>query len=313
MRRRTVTAVIPFYGDPAPTLALIKSLLAQGDDRLVQVVVSDDCSPAPFPETDGVTIVRRSTNGGFAHAVNSGVAAAAAEDVLILNSDLELAPGFLTTLLDGAAPWMPAVVSCGMTSPDGDFSSPGRHFPTVTHQVVEWLLPLVRLRRTQLLHELVGHDTAVDGTIDQVTDWVVGALMLIPTDAYRSVGEMDETFYMNCEEVDLQRRLAQIGLPRVVLEGVTVMHEGGGSSESERRVAWVMDGRRRYTRKWGGRTGLLRLEVSMIAATAVNLVWNAARRAAGSDVEPFAVARHQLDLVTRPEQWVAEQNRKPPS
>lgn len=306
---QTVSVVIPFYGDPAPTQGLIRSLLDGPSQHLHEVIVSDDCSPTPFPATEGVSVVRRRRNGGFAQAVGSGARAATGDLLLILNSDLELPPAFLDSLIARARPWMPALVTTTLTSCDGHPSWSGRHFPRTHHYVTEWLLPLVRLRHLPLLHELVGHDTAADGAHDEVVDWAVGALMLLPTDTYRAVGGMDESFYMNCEEVDLQRRLREAGVPTLVLAGQGATHEGGGSSAADRRVGWVVDGRRRYARKWQGTAGIRRLEAGLLAATAVNLLWNSARAAAGAEVNPCEVARTQCALVLHPEQHVPPANR----
>lgn len=311
----TVSAVIPFYGNPEPVLALLRTLRSEASAHLHEVIVSDDFSPTPFPETDGVTVVRRSRNGGFAAAVNSGAAAATGDLLLVLNSDLELAPGFLDRLVQQAVPWMPAIITCQVLDTDGHGSSPGRHFPTTAHQVTEWLVPLARWRHLPALHETVGHDTragsAADAAMDCPVDWVMGALMLVPLSTWRAVGGLDEAFYMNCEEVDIQRRLRDLGVPSVVLGGVSVTHEGGGSSASERRRGWLVDGRYRYARKWYGTLGTSALRLSLIGATGVNLVWNAARRVAGADVDPPAVARYETQLALHPEQWVPEANRTP--
>ncbi|MDU0348875.1 glycosyltransferase family 2 protein, partial [Actinomyces sp. MRS3W] len=115
----TVSVIIPFYGDPAPALTLVAALRSQKPRHLHEIIVSDDCSPTPFPETPGVTIVRRRSNGGFAQAVNSGANAATGDLLLVLNSDLELVPGFVDRLVAGARPWLPALVSCPLVSPDG--------------------------------------------------------------------------------------------------------------------------------------------------------------------------------------------------
>lgn len=312
MGAHAVSAVIPFYGDPTPTKNLIDQLLAERSAHLHEIIVSDDRSPIPFPKTPHITVIRRTRNGGFASAVNSGVAAATGEYVLILNSDLALPDGFIDSILAAAEPWMPAVVAAPLASLTGSTAWSGRHFPTITHQVTEWLLPLARLRHLPALHELVGHDTRADGQHVEIVDWAVGALMLIPRDAYLAVGGMDEGFYMNCEEVDLQRRLRSLGIPTVILGGLAVEHEGGGSSDSARRIGWVMDGRRRYARKWGGPIAVGTLTTAMLGATGVNLLWNAARRLTGTDVHPVETLREQLALVLHPEEFVPEANRSTP-
>ena len=304
-----VSVVIPFHGGPEPVLALVDALRRDASPHLHEVIVSDDASPTPFPATDGVTVVRRERNGGFAAAVNTGAAVATGELLLVLNSDLEVAPGFLDALVGRAVPWMPALVTCDVVSPAGHRSWPGRHFPTTAHQVVEWLTPLARWRHLPALHEAVGHDTRTAHGRDTTVDWVMGALMLVPRAAWEAVGGLDEAFYMNCEEVDLQRRLRALGVPSVVLGGVTAVHEGGGSSGSDRRRGWLVDGRYRYARKWGGPAGAPALRLGLGAATGANLVWNGARRLAGAAVQPIQVARYETQLLLHPEQWVPEANR----
>jgi len=293
MQATAVTVVIPHHGSPGPTRDLLASLDTQAVARPVQVVVVDDASPEPFPAVDGFQVVRREVNGGFGSAVNSGAAVAEHPLLLVLNSDLEIGPDFLPALLAAAAPWLPAVVSPRVVGHDGRPAWTGRHFPTVGHQTVEWLTPLARFRDWPCLHEAVGHDTrAAQGAT--VVDWVVGAAMLLPTADFRAVGGFDERFFMNAEEVDLQRRLRDRGLPAVVLDAPTVTHEGGGSSDPERRRQWLVASRLAYAEKWGGRR---RLQAALTTATAVNLLWNGGRRVAGRPVHPIRTARHELDLI----------------
>jgi N-acetylglucosaminyl-diphospho-decaprenol L-rhamnosyltransferase len=293
MHTGAVSVVIPHYGDPAPTRALCAALAAQEGATSLQVVVVDDASPEPFPHVDEVAVVRRDTNGGFGSAVNTGAALVEHDLLLVLNSDLEVGADFVESLLENAEPWWPAVVSPRVVDRDGSPLWTGRRYPTASQQAVEWLTPLVRLRDRRVLHEAVGHVTsAQDGAT--VVDWVVGAAMLMPTVDFRAVGGFDERFFMNAEEVDLQRRLRDRGIPSVVLARPVVVHEGGGSSDHDRRRRWLVASRLAYADKWGGRR---RLQASLTAATAVNLAWNAGRRLAGRDVQPIRTARHELDLI----------------
>ena len=289
-----VTVVVPHYGAPGPTLATIEDLRRQATTRPVEVVVVDDHSPEAFPDTEGVTVVRRESNGGFGAAVNTGVALATQPLLLVLNSDVGLGETFVEDLVSAAAPWMPAVVGPLVRDPAGRHATTARHFPTTGHQVIEWLTPLARHRDRRVLREAVGHDTrAVPGAVLPV-DWVVGAAMLLPTDAFRAVGGFDEGYFMNAEEVDLQRRLRAHGIPSVFVGTVELTHVGGGSSDPTARRRWLVASRMRYAETWGGRR---RLAFALTTATAVNAVVNTGRRIAGRDVDPVATAREELRLI----------------
>jgi N-acetylglucosaminyl-diphospho-decaprenol L-rhamnosyltransferase len=299
---RAVSIVIPHYGRPEPAIGLVNALKKQrsvklGDLRSVQqIIVVDDQSPFPFPETEGVQVVRREQNGGFGSAVNSGIAAADHELALVLNSDLEISPTFVDEILTAAQPWQPAVVSPQVLGHDGTGQWVGRHFPTTTHQVVEWLSPLARFRNKNALHEAVGHDTrCVTGSVVLV-DWVVGAAMLIPLEQFGEVGGFDEGFFMNSEEVDLQRRLREIAVPSVFLGTVTVTHEGGGSSDPDRRRQWIVTSRLRYASKWGSPTTL---RLALTAASMANLIVNAVRQTAGRQIDALGTFRQELGYLER--------------
>ena len=123
---------------------------------------------------------------------------------------------------------------------------------------------------------------------------MIGAALLLPTADFRAAGGFDERFFMNAEEVDLQRRLRERGLRSVVLGSPVVVHEGGGSSDPERRRRWLVEARLAYADKWGGRR---RLQSALALATAANLAWNVGRRVAGRQVAPLRTARTELGLI----------------
>ena len=232
----------------------------------------------------GVKVIRRQTNGGFGSAVSTGIAAATGTYVLILNSDVELEPNFLGSYYRAALPWMPAIVTPAVINEVGATHWNGRHFPNALHQGIEWLTPLARLRHLPVLHELVGHDTLADNTHTEVADWVVGAAMLLPRQAFVAVGGFDSRFHMNSEEVDLQLRLRQLGLPSVVLSQPTLVHAGGGSSASDKRRQWLVDSRFIYADKWHGPSGVKRLRATLKTASYINFAWNLTRQMRGVDV-----------------------------
>ena len=286
-----VTVVIPHHGDPGPTLALVEQLRPQVP--AAHLVVVDDASATPFPGAAGARVVRRDRNGGFGSAVNSGAAVAEGDLLVVLNSDLKVPHDFITSCAQAHARFPRAVLSPRVVDEAGHQTWVGRDFPRIHHQVVEWLTPLARWRHTTAWHRGVGHDVRSRGS-DTEVDWVMGAAMLIPLPAFRAVGGFDERFFMNCEEIDLQRRLRDSGIASVALSSPTVVHTGGGSTPSHQRREWLTRSRLQYADKWGSRTPL---QLALIAATVVNLAVNCVRALLGRDVHPLRTARDELRLI----------------
>ncbi|MFV0451002.1 MAG: glycosyltransferase family 2 protein [Propioniciclava sp.] len=288
-----LSIVIPHFGDPAPTVALVESLRPQLADA--EIIVVDDCSVTPFGDLTGAHVVRRTRNGGFGATCNSGAGVAQGAYLLFLNSDLEVGPTFVDDLVSAAAPYQPCVASPRMIDDSGATAATARAFPRTRHHVAAWLTPLARWRDTDAWHRAVGHDTAtLRATSIAATDWLVGAALLIPRPDFEAVGGFDERFYMNSEEIDLQRRLRNRGLPALWVPSVSVHHAGGGSSDATRRRAWLTASHLRYAEVWGNPS---RLRVALTAATLANLAWNAGRRALGREVHPLQTARDELALI----------------
>ena len=67
-----------------------------------------------------------------------------------------------------------------------------------------------------------------DGFCD--VDFISGAAMFIPRDVFEKIGGFDEKFFLNYEEIDLQKRLSDSGYRRVVIKSHKIIHFGGGST-----------------------------------------------------------------------------------
>lgn len=275
-----VAVVIPHYGDPAPVRSLVEQL--RQEPEVSEVVVVDDCSPVALAPLEGATVVRRGANGGFGAAVNTGVARTSGGLVLILNSDVSIARGFVRRLLDAAAPWQPALVGPAVRTA-GTTEHTARRFPQPRYQAVERVRVLTRFKKSIWWARAIGQDLRARPGADLPVDWMAGVCLLLPRSAFDLVGGFDERYYMYAEEVDLQRRLARVGVPRVYLGSVSLDHVGGASSDPARAQAWLAESRLTYAAKWGG-TGRLRALLTGVAL--VNAVTESVRRLAGRDVHP---------------------------
>lgn len=296
-----VSIVIPHYGDPSLSRDLIDALRGQSTERPLQIIVVDDHFPVPFPDLDisGFEVVRRNANGGFGATVNTGARLAVHPLLLILNSDLTIGPDFVEELCSGAAPWMPAIVSPTVVDHDGASQYTGRRFPTISGSAIASLVPLARWRNGVRWHRAVGHEIPDPSSDAMICDWFVGAVILMPTEEFHRLGGFDERFYMNSEEVDLQRRARQFNLPSVVLSRVTVEHVGGGSSDDAKRFLWLMQGEWRYRMKWNGSAGARTFQATLVGTCVINLIWNSARALLGRPTHPIRTFRDSVGAVLR--------------
>ena len=91
--------------EPSHTLACLDSVLA-GLRRPSRLIVVDDASPEPelvaaldaLARQRRITLIRHRRNRGFAASANAGMRAAAGRDVVLLNSDTLVPPGWLEEL-----------------------------------------------------------------------------------------------------------------------------------------------------------------------------------------------------------------------
>jgi GT2 family glycosyltransferase/glycosyltransferase involved in cell wall biosynthesis len=101
-----VDVVIPVYRGLTQTQRCIKSVLADSDRPPGRVIVVDDRSPEPklsawldrLASTGRIDLVRNRRNQGFVASINVGIERAGTQDVVLLNSDTEVAAGWLARL-----------------------------------------------------------------------------------------------------------------------------------------------------------------------------------------------------------------------
>ncbi len=100
---QTLDIVVPVYRGEAETRACLQSVLASANRRPVEVVVIDDASPEPaisawlqaLAAERKITLITHPENLGFVAGVNAGMALHPGRDVILLNSDTEVAPGWV--------------------------------------------------------------------------------------------------------------------------------------------------------------------------------------------------------------------------
>ena len=196
-------------------------------------------------------VVANSENLGFARAVNQGIAASRGRYLLVLNSDAQLLPGTLPSLLElaGRQP-RAAVIGAQLRHADGSFQASHVRFPTF------WRELLILSGIGRLLHgPWYPSHPPEEQRGPQRVDWVGGACLLIRRTAFNEIPDgMDEGYFLYGEEMDLCYVLQRHGWEIWYQPEAKVVHVGSASSRrlSARREALLYRGRVRFCRKHYG-------------------------------------------------------------
>jgi GT2 family glycosyltransferase len=231
----TVDVVIPVYRGMAETRACVESVFASRGATPQEVVVIDDRSPEPgmapwlgsLAAEARITLVTHAENRGFVASANAGMAAHADRDVVLLNSDTEVAPGWLDRLRACAS----SDRSIGTVTPFSNNATICSYPRTLAAN------PLPSGETTASLDAAFAAANA-GRSADIVT--AVGFCMYITRRCLDRIGSFDYERYGTGygEEVDFCMRAARAGFRNVIAADVFVRHHGEVSFEggSERRL-----------------------------------------------------------------------------
>lgn len=269
--------VIPVYADRARTLACLdsvrQSLPSPVGGVTVQVMVVDDATPDPLlaralddrAAQGSIMLRRHAANGGYPAAVNTALADARGMDVVLLNSDTLVAPGWLEELRRVAY----ARADTGTVSPLSNDAS-----------ILTWpdpARPRPLAGGVEAVRHLMAAALRANGGRDVDIPTAHGFCMLIRHDCLRQTGAFRPELFGRGygEENDFSMRARLAGWRHRAAPGVFVGHVGSVSfgwrrAALQQRNLWVLN------RLFPGYDALVRAHV-------------------GAD--PLAAARQRLSLL----------------
>jgi GT2 family glycosyltransferase len=220
-----IAAAVLNYRSPDDTLQAVGSLI-ESTRRLDEIVVIDndtvdtarrhDASPA-----SGVKYLHTGRNLGFSGGVNVGIRAAlaaGADAVLLLNSDVMLAPTAVAhlerALLVGPDVGIVGPVVVSPLKPD-----------TVVSAGISYRAATGRMRQRD-----VGVSVAsVAGRGDVLVTAISGCAVLIDHRVFESIGFFDEDYFYSFEDIDFCIRARRAGFRSIVAGAALAYHSGGRS------------------------------------------------------------------------------------
>jgi GT2 family glycosyltransferase/glycosyltransferase involved in cell wall biosynthesis len=224
-RRRVPDVVVPVHGGTALVLACLDSVLASLP-RPSRVFVIDDVSPEPdlaraldaLTREKRIRLIRNRRNMGFAASANLGLTVATDRDVILLNSDTLVAPGWSEDLRAAAYSARDIGTVTPLSNDATILSYPNR----------TGMNPVPDMRETRRLAALarqVNGGTVVDIPVG------VGFCMYIRRDCLDAVGLLRADVFAQGygEENDFCLRARHLGWRHVAAPGVFVTHVSGQS------------------------------------------------------------------------------------
>ena len=236
-----IDVIIPVFRGLAATRRCLESVLAARCDTPREIVVIDDASPEPeisawlrtLAEQQQITLIAHADNRGFVASVNEGMALHADRDVLLLNSDTEVADG-----------WLDRISACARRETRVATVTPFSNNATICSYpkfVAKNALP--DGFTTASLDKIFARENA-GYSIEIPT--AVGFCMYISRKALDELGAFDEEAFGRGygEEVDFCMRAARAGFTNLLCADAFVFHEGevsfGDSGTSRRTTAQAL-------------------------------------------------------------------------
>ena len=222
-----VSIIFVNYNSTQLLIDAIKSVKKNTQLVSYEIIVVDNASPnhdinqikSLFPQE--VTIIESEHNIGFGRANNLAIPQARGEFLFFLNPDTILQNDAISIMHSAFKKNQTEWGSVGGLLLDeqnnphhstGTFPSPRKIIQIYTNRAKEPDICLTEINSV---------------------DFVSGADLMIPRKLFIQVGGFDKDFFMYCEEVDLQKRIAQAGYKRIIIPQAHIYHLDGGSYQKQ--------------------------------------------------------------------------------
>ncbi len=206
----------------AHALEPLHELVARGDTEVIVVdnASSDGTSDYVRQRFPWVQLIASEENHGYGRGNNLGFRYARGRYLLILNPDAAVD----AAALDLMVAFMEAHPRCGAASPS--IVKPNGEVGRI-HAVMTPAKMLAKAARLRTFESV----PVEPGSAPIMTAWLPGAILLVRSALYRSLGGFDPRFFLYFEETDLCNRIRERGLELWALGEAVGRHEPGSSAK----------------------------------------------------------------------------------
>jgi GT2 family glycosyltransferase len=209
-------------------LSSIASVRERSQTTEYEVIVVDNASPqgaSRLTLDPDIRLVRSSVNGGFGAGCNLGARHAKGRYLLFLNPDTRFLNDVLAELVQ-FIDRQPFAAIAGPMVEDGagklSFEA-GRSLPTLFNEFLQHSTLAFKFPKSPWTSQ--PYLSCWDHKSTREVETVLGACMLVCSDAFRRIGGFDEAFFLYSEELDLCHRFRSAGLQIWYVHTARLLHK----------------------------------------------------------------------------------------
>lgn len=228
------------YNSSEYTINLVKSILAKVSSEIeYEIIITDNASEnddyknliEKVPRDERIKIEKNNINTGFAGGNMNGFNNSSGKYLLFINNDCEC----LNDIIQPSIYFMKNNKSVGLITgkvcgTDGKYTGTHKLFPCLSKSLFG-----TGISRMLQKNKFVSPKDSVHEAIK--VQVVTGAFMFFDRDIFKSIGGFDISFFLDCEEEDISKRVWNAGKDVYMIPEPRVIHEHGGSKDSSHDIA----------------------------------------------------------------------------
>ncbi len=209
----------------------IEHNLPKNSEIIVVDSGSEDETTEILEKYKNIKLIKSQTNIGYGKGNNLGFRLSKGEYILILNPDTTVAKESVQKLLD----YIDSHSEAGLVAPkliqdNGKVQPTVRKLPTIKGALAEYYFKIKNAYEAYI----------PDPDSPLEVESVVGAALMIKRDVFEKIGGFDERYFMYFEDLELCRKLHNLGYKIIYLPDAVVYHKVGGTQTyPERNQTWI--------------------------------------------------------------------------
>lgn len=229
-----ITIIIVNYRTSDFILKCIKSIEECCSLELEIIVVDNNSNDMGFDklgeEFPKVKLIKSIENYGFGRACNTAQTLSNGEYLLFLNPDIIVQPNSIEYLFENYRKIKePGILTGVLINKSNEIQYSYNKFPNLKWELKEAF-------SIGLYSTIKGLNEKIKSTKNLFIsiDWAHGAVLMIKNSIFKEIGGFDEDYFLYYEDVDLQRRLVNIGRTNYLIVDSRFFHHERSSIDPEK-------------------------------------------------------------------------------